>query len=291
MPHIARGMSLKSTFMKKAYRICMMIGFCCGAFILHAQPDSAVKKLGFKIGTYYNSSLNYYGRTDSVRSSGVFPMAELWYKNKLYVNAAPVFTHNTQTGFQYAGAVATAGFVYNNGKSAAHVYFTKPIYRESSRLVQSALKAQAAASFSWLNKFINITGGADLKFSNKTDVGLSAGIDHIFRKELPGKAVLVIDPSAWIYAGTRQLTTTHREKTGSLLFPGPDRLVTEEVKEINVLSYEFSVPVIYSKGRWMILATPAYVMPRNLVQVESRPDLSERGKQLFYITAGTRFSF
>ena len=59
------------------------------SLVMQAQ-DSTTKKLSFKIGTYYNSNLNYYGRTDSSKSSGVFPMAELWLNNKFYINA--IFT-------------------------------------------------------------------------------------------------------------------------------------------------------------------------------------------------------
>jgi hypothetical protein len=270
----------------------MLIVSCCSCAAVHAQSDSTASKFNFKFGTYYNSNLNYYGRTDSLQSSGVFPMAELWFKNKFYVNAAPVFIHNKIAGFQYAGTVATAGYVYNNRKSAGHIYFVKPIYKDKSQLVQSALKAQAAANFTWLNKIINITGGADVKFSGNTDYGLTAGIDHIFRKELRGGSILVVDPSLYLYAGTQQFTKTRYEKINNFpLFPETDRLVTENVKNFNILSYEFSIPVIYRKKKWMLLATPFYVIPQNLVAVEDRPDLSERGKKMFYITIGSKISF
>lgn len=270
----------------------MLIVLCCISVVLHAQSDSATSKVSFKVGTYYNSNLNYYGRTDSLRSSGFFPVAELWLNNKFYINAAPVFTHNKATGFQYAGAVATAGYVYNNGKSAGHIYFLKPIYKNNSQLVQSTLKAQAAATFTWLSKIINITGGADIKFSANTDFGATAGLDHIFRKGLNDNSVLIINPSVYLYGGTQQFTRSYHEKNGNLpLFPGPDRLVTEDVKKFDILSYEVSVPVIYSKGKWMLLVTPAYVLPQNLVKQEDNPDLSESGKKIFYITVGGKISF
>lgn len=264
----------------------------CGCITVHAQSDSAISTLNFKFGAYYNSNLNYYGRTDSLRSSGVFPMAELWLNNKFYINAAPVFTHNSMTGFQYAGAVATAGYAYNNGKSAGHIYFAKPIYKNNSQLVQSALKAQVAANFAWLNKIINVTAGADIKFSGNTDYGATIGLDHMFRKAMPGNAVLIIDPSLYLNAGTQQFTSSRYEKSNNFpLFPATDQLITEEVKKFNILSYEFSAPIIYSKGKWMLLATPSYVIPQNLITVENRPDLSETGNKTFYITIGSKVSF
>lgn len=278
--------------MMRAFYKIVMIVLCCFSVAAHAQSDSAISKFSFKLGTYYNSSLNYYGRTDSLRSSGVFPIAELWFNNKFYINAAPVFTHNSMAGFQYTGAVATAGYAYNTGKSAGHIYFVKPIYKNNSQLVQSALKAQAAASFTWLNKIVNISGGADIKFSGNTDYGATAGLDHIFRKQLSSNSILIIDPSVYLYAGTQQFARTYYEKSNNFfLFPGTDRLVTEDVNKFTILSYELSVPVIYSKGKWMLLATPSYVIPQNLIVIENRPDLSERGKKMFYITLGGKVSF
>jgi hypothetical protein len=263
--------------------------FVC-ANTVNAQADSTGSKLSFKIGTYYNSNLNYYGRTDSLKSSGVFPMAELWLNNKFYINAAPIFTFNKSNGFEYAGAVTTAGFLYNNGKSVAHLYLMKPIYKDNSELVQSALKAQTAFNYTWLNKIMNVTLGGDIKFSNSTDFGATVGLDHIFRKEL-NKGILIVDPSVYLYAGTQKFTETYRQKDNTPLFPGPDRIVTEEVKKFSILSYEISAPVIYSMGKLMLLATPAYVIPQNLIQVENRPDLSEKGEKLFYMTVGAKISF
>lgn len=268
----------------------LVIVLSCVCTFLHAQKDSTAKKFNFKAGLYYNSHLNYYGRTDSLRSRGVFAMAEFWFKNKFYINAAPVFVHNDLAGFQYAGTVAAAGYAYNNGKSSTHIYLVNPIYKNNSQLVQSALKVQAAANFTWLNKIINITGGGDVKFSGNTDYGMTAGIDHIFRKKLPGNAMLIVDPSAYIYAGTQRFTQTYYEKTNFLLFPGTDRTLSRNVEKFNILSYEFSAPLIYVKGKWMLLATPAYVIPQNLITVEDSSDLSERGQKMFYITIGGKIN-
>jgi hypothetical protein len=51
------------------------------------------------------------------------------------------------------------------------------------------------------------------------------------------------------------------------------------------------MPVIFAKGTVMILAIPAYVIPKNLIKVENRSDLSERGKEMFYATLGAKITF
>lgn len=260
----------------------------------NAQSDSAnTDKVTFKLGIYYNTGLNYYGRTDSLKSSGFFPMAELWFTKNFYINAAPVFVVNSSVGSQYAGTITTAGLQFNrSGHFNTHIYFVKPFYKDNSQLVQSALKGQLAAEFTWLNKAVDLTFGADTKFSDKTDYGATAGIDHSFRIDLPGNAVLAILPSAYLYAGTQQFTNSYYKKTGGfLIFPGTEQQVTESSNKFNILSYEFSVPVVLAKGKFQLLATPAYVLPQNLVTIPGHPELSERGKQLFYATIGAKVSF
>lgn len=258
-----------------------------------AQSDSTEKqKPKFKFGINYNSALNYYGRTDSLRSTGIFPLAELWFSKDVYINAAPVFVNNAAQSFDYAGTVTTLGYLHVTDKWITNLYVLKPFYKQSSQLVQSALKAQTGAGFSKLNKIINITAGGDLKFSDEIDFGATAGLDHLIRKELKNKDVLVIDPSFYAYAGTQNFTNTYyKKKTGFLLFPGNTEQVTEEVKKFNILAYEFSVPLIYSKNKWMALLTPSYVLPQNLVTIPNRPNLSERGKNMFYATAGIKYTF
>ena len=279
---------------KAAYGWALLPMFFMPFAVAEAQSDSAKEndKAQFKLGVYYNSGLNYYGRVDSLHSSGFFPLAEIWFNKNFYINAAPVFVNNKLSGFDYAGTVASAGFRFNSdNKFAGNIYFVKPFYKDNSQLVQSALKGQVASTFTWLNKFINITAGADMKFSDNTDYGATAGLDHIFRYELPGQSVLVIDPSANLNAGTQQFTKTYYKQSSFLFFPGAEQTVTENVNNFNILSYEFSMPVIYAKTKWQLLVTPAYVIPEHLIIVANRPDLSERGKELFYVTIGAKIIF
>lgn len=260
---------------------------------LNAQSDSAdaQNKFQFKLGVYYNTNLNYLGRTDSLRSSGFFPMAEFWFGKHFYINAAPIFVHNAVQSFEYAGSVATAGYQFNNQKWLGNFYVMKPIYKDNSGLVQSALKAQVAGSLAFQNKILNITAGGDVKFSDGVDFGATAGLDHVFRATLPGQSVLVFDPSAYVYAGTQKFTSTYYKNSSILGLPGAEQEVSEKVNKFNILSYEISVPVVFAKGKFQLLFIPAYVLPQNLVKIPNRPDLSERGEDMFYATIGAKVAF
>lgn len=265
------------------------------SLVTSAQADSSAKagKTQFKIGTFYVSSLNFYGRTDSLRSSGYIPLAELWFNNKIYINAAPVFTNNKISSLEYAGTVATLGYQERskNEKFFTHIYFIKPFYRSGTELPQSVLKAQASTTVAYQNKILNLNGGVDLRLSDQLDIGLSAGIDHIFRKQLNNNMVLVLDPSAYINAGTQKFTKTYYKQSSFLFFPGAEQQVNEEVSKLSILSYEFSMPTILAFNKFQLIVNPAYVIPQNLIKIENRPDLSERGKEMFYVTAGLKFTF
>jgi hypothetical protein len=269
--------------------------FLTASFFSSGQADSAAKinKTQFKIGTFYVSSLSYYGRTDSLRSSGFFPLAEIWFNNKFYINAAPVFTDNKISSPEYAGTVATIGYQTRseNEKFFTHIYFIKPFYKPGTELPQSVLKAQASTALAFQNKILNLNGGVDLRLSDQLDYGLSAGVDHIFRKQVNEKMVLVVDPSAYVYAGTQQFTKTYYKRSSFLFFPGVEQQVNEEVSKLSILSYEFSMPSILAINKFQLIVNPAYVIPQNLIKIENGPDLSERGKEMFYVTAGLKFIF
>lgn len=260
----------------------------------HAQTDSVqTSRPQFKISVNYNSHLNYYGRTDSLKSSGFFPMAELWFTPKFYVNAAPIFVNNKLQNFDYAGTVTTIGYQNVGAKWITGLYVLKPFYKESSELVQSALKAQGGLNLGYQTGIINLNAGGDVKFSDKVDFGASAGVDHIVRIQTSNNSVLVFDPSFYTYAGTQNFQRTYYKKNnnGFLLFPGNSQQVTEEVSRFKVLAYEASLPIVYSKGHVMLMATPSYIIPQNLVSIPNRPDLSERGEKMVYTTLTAKYTF
>jgi len=204
---------------------------------------------------------------------------------------APVFVHNSTASFDYAGTVATGGYQFfsDDKKWFGNFYLVKPFYESNSQLVQSSLKAQTAFSLTNLNKMVNVTAGADAKLSDKMDFGVTGGLDHIFKMQFGDNSVLVLDPSAFLFAGTQQFTNTFYKQNSFLFFPpGAGQRVSENVKKFSVLSYEFSMPVIYAKQKFQLLITPAYVIPQNLIVIEGRPDLSERGKEMFYTTIGVK---
>ena len=80
------------------------------------------------------------------------------------------------------------------------------------------------------------------------------------------------------------------KKNNNILFPGTQQ-VTETVQAFNFLSLEASLPIIFVKGKFQFLLTPAFVLPKNLLKVSGKPDQSESGENMFYTTAGLKYTF
>ncbi|MES2003644.1 MAG: hypothetical protein V4450_03920 [Bacteroidota bacterium] len=232
----------------------------------------------------YQSALHYFGRTDSLQSSGLFPSLGFQSAIGLYAQGNFIFVQNKSVPLNYAGTTIEAGYRFpQTDHFSGNLFYTQFLYKDKSTLVQSALRSQTGINLNYLNKIININSGVDLKFSNKTDIGATIGLDHLFLfNKGMGVSAIAIDPSVYTYFGTQNFSNTYLEKKNLLGFPLTQQTTTQ-VTQFNVLSYEVSMPVVFVSGKFNASVTPSYTMPQNLVTVAGRPDLSERGKNLFYV--------
>lgn len=279
---------------KKIGRFGLLIAMLLPISILTRAQEAETKKEQkneFNAAVSYQSALHYFGRTDSLKSSGIFPTVGFQLKGGLYAQGNFIFVQNNVQSATYTGTTVEAGYRFpQSDHFNGNIFYTQFLYKDQSTLVQSALKSQTGINLAYTNKIVNLNGGLDLKFSNKTDIGATFGLDHlfIFNKGMKNAAI-AIDPSVYAYAGTQQFSNTYLEKRNFLGFPITQQ-TTEDVTQFNILSYELSMPVVFVLGKFNASITPAYVLPQSLVTVAGRPDLSERGQNMFYVTlsAGIR---
>jgi hypothetical protein len=268
-------------------------------FPVFSQNDTSTPRTNvFSAGVNYQSRLHFFGRTDSLESKGIFGSIGYELKQGFYTNANFIFVNNASTSFDYTGSVIEAGYKFPTAKNfSGNIAYSKFLYKETSQLVQSAVKSQAEINLAYNNKIVNVNAGADAKFSDKTDFGLTAGLDRLFIYVIPGTTnAIAINPSFYTYAGSQSFTQTYYEKkkkVNVLGLPigngngnGSNELITEEVKRFTVLAHEFSLPVVFVLGKFNASFTGSYVMPQNLVTVPNRPDLTENGRNMFYFTTG-----
>lgn len=266
------------------YALCLLFP----AFVMgQDKAHDATRKNEFSAGANYQSALHYFGRTDSLQSSGFFPTVGFQSSTGLYVQGNFIFVNNKSLPLTYTGTTVEAGYRFPESEHfSGNLFYTQFLYQDKSTLVQSALKSQTGINLNFPNKIININTGLDLKFSSQTDVGATAGLDHLFliKTATPGTA-FAIDPSAYVYFGTQEFSNTYLARKNILGIPiSPN--TTESVKQFSILAYECSVPIVFVSGKFNASITPAYTIPQNLITVAGRPDLSERGRNLFYLTLG-----
>lgn len=268
------------------------LAFIC-LIIQAQQADSSLpkKKITFTTGVTFNSGLNYYGRTDSLKSQGIYPFAGITLPNGLYLFSNFIFINNA-VATSYAATTIEAGYKFKNKKGNwwGNIFGSRFFYNADVSLVQSVVKEQAGIKLANSNKVVSIYGGADAKFSNQTDFGAYAGLDHSFRIDPVGKkGVIVITPSAYSYFGTQRFSKTWLQEKRFLIIPVGEQTVTQSSSRFSILSYELSCPVIYGIGKMNIILTPAYAIPQNVITANGAE--SQKADNLFYTTATIRFDF
>jgi len=246
-----------------------------------AQSDSSNH---FIVAATYNSGLNYYGRVDSLHSKGYYPSLGFSLKNGLYATSTFVFIQNSMVN-EYAATLVEGGYSFGNKSWAGSLSASRYFYKADVSLVQSAVKEVVSGSLTHLNKVVNVTLGANVKFSGYTDIGIQAGLDHIIRCPHVLGGVIVLDPGVNAFGGTQNFTKTAYQQKNFLVFPVAEEQVITSSRRFDLLSYELTMPIVYGYKKLNLIFTPSYVLPQNLITVTGQPALSERGANLFYVTA------
>ena len=256
----------------------LLIMMAIAPVAIKAQNDS-IRKAEFTASLNYQSKLHYFGRTDSLQSSGMFPSVGYELKCGLYAQGNFIFVQNYSLPLTYTGSTIEAGYRLPQAKKInGNIFISKFLYKKTSTLVQSALKYQTGINLSFNNKIININTGFDIKYSNTADLGATAGLDHIFIIKIANKPMaFAFDPSAYINFGTQKFSEVYIKKQNFLGFPLNNK-TTVNKSAFNILSYEISAPIVFVAGKFNTSLIPAYVVPQNLLT-------GERGIDMFYITA------
>ncbi|GAC1584950.1 MAG: hypothetical protein NVS3B19_01740 [Ginsengibacter sp.] len=263
---------------------------CTGLFFFNVstaqnKSDSSISKDAVTASVNYQSLLHYFGRTDSLKSSGLFPMVGLKSKTGLYTNASFIFIQNPATPLQYTGTILEGGYRLPDNKTiTGNFYFQQFLYKSNSTLKQAAIKSQAGFNTTYNNKIANLNLGADVKFSpGNTDFGITGGIDKmILFRDVFDKTTLAIDPAVNVYAGTQNFTAI----TKSSNFLGFPSYSTQQYKSLSILAYEVTLPVVLVRGKFNAYLSPSFVSPQHLINAPNSSGGVEKGSNIFYIAAG-----
>ena len=258
--------------------------------IAEAPTNTVATVLG---GIVYAPRLHYYGRTDNLKSSAFLPTVNVFFDSAhLYAAGTAVLINNKQQDLQYAGSIAELGFRFGKFEGlSGNIYGNKFFYNSTVALPQSALEEQAGINLSQHTEFINFSAAASAAFSKeRTDFFASPGINKIFKWKLK-KGLLLLTPTYTLNMGSQNFTTvtTKRDILGPIT--GSDQQVFEQNRDFKILDHELSLPLIYATKHLILMATPSYVRPENIIQVSGHPELSEKAENLFYVNLSLLYTF
>jgi hypothetical protein len=265
------------------------------SFIIQAQSEAEnPKKTVATIigGVSYVPKLHYYGRTDQLKSSAVMPTVLVQFDSVgLYFTGSTVFTTNSTQPLEYAATVTEVGYKFGKKQGIAGSIYGDKFFYQNKTLVQSALRGQAGLNLSHLNKVANVNLTSIAAFSDKTDFFASAGLEHPFVMKT-GQSVFVITPTAVANAGTQSFTNTYLKNNKFLGIPVSNQSTTQTTQVFNLLSYEFSVPMVWVYNNIFLVVTPGYVMPQNELTTSGNTEVVSRtGTNLFYVNLSLLYSF
>ncbi|WP_343668020.1 hypothetical protein [Chitinophaga sp.] len=265
----------------------LLVGIAMPLF-LRAQDSTQTTKTDTRRNVFtanldFQSRISYYGRTDSLKSSLLNPSIGYQLKMGLYAQASMIFINNPVHTLDYTATVLEGGYRFGqNKKVSGNIFYNQYLYEKDTRLIQSVVKSQTGFNVAFETKVITFNINGNLKFSDKTDVGAAAGLDHLFLIRYPKKhAAIGINPTAYAYFGTQNFSKTYYEQKKLFnIIPTQPEVVTKNSEQFNILSYEFSLPVVFVYKHFNCSLSGTYVLPQHLISGV------ETGSNMFYFSAG-----
>jgi hypothetical protein len=258
----------------------------------------AHKSSYLKLSVDYLSNALYYGRKDTFALPYITPSLLYRDKSGVYVEGSLSYLDKAGEGQVNAGALSLGyEFDSRNKKFSGDVYASKYFTSSTSTAVNSTVKAAVGAIGSYDLDVIQLSGGADVFFSNKPDIVLTMEASHEF---LFGKSYnWSVAPTARVNAGTenfyedyftkRRYTVRRRRR---IINTQPSVIVAKN--NFSVLDYEISMPLSYDTKKWGFSITPSYAIPVNPVKYSFNNGATYRTEQLsntFYIEVGAYLKF
>lgn len=247
---------------KKIYYISkLLVTFLTGSFCFlsaDAQTDSLEKKkTTFTIGALYSSNANYYGQVSDEKMPYAALSGTVTLPVGFYFTGLVYKLLNDSSNISAAALGLGYGFNITN-KLTADVNYTHTFYPTNSRFLQASNPGVAGVTLNYDHIFT--TGlGFDYAFGKESSdyfVTLSNYKAFDFYTK-DNKAIFSITPQLDITAGTQKFYRTYRQKKnnkGKPLNPGPPPTITTEHQNFGLLSYNFKLPVSYSRSSYMLEA-------------------------------------
>lgn len=227
-----------------------------------SQEDTIKPKATFTLGSIICNNADYYGQVADEKMPYIALTGIVRFPSGIYTSAL-AYKITTDSNLISAGGV-TAGYEFNIVKNVkADVSFSHTFYPENSLLLQASNPELLSGTLTYTHLW-NTGMNFDYAFGKSNDyftvLSNSKNFDFNTSKN---KAVISITPQIDIAAGTQEFYETYitkKEKInngkgkGATGSTGATTTVTTSYKKYDMLSYNFKLPVSYSRSHYMIEA-------------------------------------
>ncbi|WP_316789340.1 hypothetical protein [Pedobacter frigoris] len=236
--------------------------FFLSASTLSAQTES-VKKINVTVAAMYSSNASYYGQTTAEKLPYVLANATVRFPVGLYLSAGTYKLLNIGSGLSETDL--GIGFEHDfSERLSVGLGYTKSFFPSNSPLLQAANDNNLDLSVGWKWPWFTTKLETNYAFGSENDVFL--GIENSRSIELgqlfSEKDALSIEPAIEIVAGTQHFFNTYQQQKiknnngngkGNNNGNGNGNVVTitEPATSFNLLSYNFKLPLYYSRASYM----------------------------------------
>lgn len=257
----------------KLFFLLWLAGLCSMRCLAQADTaaapatDSVVSKSTLTLGAVYSNNANYYGQKALERVPYAALAATYRLRSGFYFSGLAYRLLN-DTGSAVSAGNAGIGYGFAISKRfSADINYSHTFYPAHSPFLQAGNPENASVSLTY-NRWLSTKINADYAFGKTQDVFLTAGTGkEITLGSFSPKDVISITPSADVTAGTQHFYQTYvtekklRDSLAGILLspllgsPSPGAGTrTSSSTQFNILSYNFKLPLSYSRAHYMVQA-------------------------------------
>ncbi|TDN38041.1 hypothetical protein E4631_19280 [Hymenobacter sp. UV11] len=184
-----------------------------------------------------------------------------------YLNHSYAYTYLHEPFINFGELMAGWQSVSNSDTYWTVQYTRLFVYGESA-LVQASLRNDLSASITQFFGLITASASADLFLGGKNDFVLTFDVSHRFQLPMLAHDTLSIEPTVEFGAGSQHfyasslgqtaVVKTRRNGTTTTTFAEP------ATPAFSSLGYTFSLPISFAAGRYVVAATPSYLVPLHI---------------------------
>lgn len=227
-----------------------------------AQQDS-LKKTTFTLATMYSNNISYYGQATDEKLPYVLANVTVRFPIGIYLSAGSYKLLNYGSGLSEADLGIGYDYDFTDNFNMG-VAYTRSFFPANSPLLQAANEnnVNLATSYNW--KWLKTILSNDFAFGTQNDIFVSLSnskeisLGNLFNE----KNAIFIEPAVELISGTQRYYETYiiekgkRDQTngkgkGLELPRNSDQTITTSYNNLNLLSYNFKLPLSFSRSSYI----------------------------------------